>query len=153
MGSLEALEGKEFYAEYLGPTDPMGSDKENPVSHIAYGYATQVVILDEEGKVSKVIAAHDAGTVINPKSTEGQVEGDVCYGSWVYIYGRLPNGKRISEVKLWPAWPLRATDTPEIDVRLVKSDEVSELACGAKKYRRDLHNTCNTCCSACILPA
>ena len=37
----------------------MGSPKEHPVSHIAYGYATQVVILDESGKVTEVVAAHD----------------------------------------------------------------------------------------------
>ena len=43
----------------------MGSPKKHPVSHIAYGYATQVVILDESGKVTEVVAAHDVGTVIN----------------------------------------------------------------------------------------
>ena len=132
LGSLEALEGKEFYAEYLGPTDPMGSDKENPVSHIAYGYATQVVILDEEGKVSKVIAAHDAGTVINPKSTEGQVEGGVVMGLGYTFTEDFPMENGYPKLNYGRLGLWRATDTPEIDVRLVKSDEVSELACGAK---------------------
>lgn len=132
LGSLEALEGKEFYAEYLGPTDPMGSEKENPVSHIAYGYATQVVILDEEGKVSKVIAAHDAGTVINPKSTEGQVEGGVVMGLGYTFTEDFPMENGYPKLNYGRLGLWRATDAPEIDVRLVKSDEVSELACGAK---------------------
>ena len=38
-----ALEGQEFYGEYLAKTDPLGAqDVENPVSHVAYGYATHV---------------------------------------------------------------------------------------------------------------
>ena len=49
--SLAALEGQSFLGEYEGKTDAMGSDKPNPVSHIAYGYATQVVELGEDGKV------------------------------------------------------------------------------------------------------
>lgn len=48
--SLEECEGEEFYGEYQGITDPINSDKKNPVSHVAYGYATQVVILGDDGK-------------------------------------------------------------------------------------------------------
>ena len=37
----KALEGQEFYGEYLAKTDPLGAqDVANPVSHVAYGYAT-----------------------------------------------------------------------------------------------------------------
>ena len=35
--SLTDMEGREFYGEYLGKTDPLGADVPNPVSHIAYG--------------------------------------------------------------------------------------------------------------------
>ena len=38
-GSLSALNGREFYGEYTGVTDKMGSPKEHPVSHVAYSYA------------------------------------------------------------------------------------------------------------------
>ena len=41
--SLDGLEGKEYYGEYLAKTDKMGADVQNPVSHVAYGYATQPV--------------------------------------------------------------------------------------------------------------
>src|SRR5699024_4622451 len=78
--SLEELEGKEYFYEYFDPTDPLGSPKENPVSHIAYGFATHVVILDDDGKVKEVYAAHDSGKVINPTTIEGQIEGGVVMG-------------------------------------------------------------------------
>jgi FHS family L-fucose permease-like MFS transporter len=45
---LSAVEGVDFRQEYTGITDKMNSDRENPISHIAYGYATHVVILDEK---------------------------------------------------------------------------------------------------------
>ena len=54
--------------------------KRNPVSHVAYGYATQVVILNEEGRVEKVVAAHDVGKAINVTNVEGQIEGGVVMG-------------------------------------------------------------------------
>jgi len=70
--TLADLEGEEFYGEYSSVSDKMGSDKEFPVSHVAYGYATQIVMLDEDGKLEKVVAAHDVGKAINPVSLEGQ---------------------------------------------------------------------------------
>ena len=47
--SIETLNGREFYGEYLGVTDKMGTDVPNPVSHIVYSYATQLIELDEDG--------------------------------------------------------------------------------------------------------
>ena len=77
-GGLDALNGQEFYGEYLGKTDPLGAPVPNPVSHVAYGYATQMCILDREtGRVKKMVAAHDVGKAVNPLSCEGQIEGGV----------------------------------------------------------------------------
>lgn len=75
--ALTELEGKEYYGEYLAKTDKMGSDVPNPVSHVAYGYATQVCVLNEDGTVKKIVAAHDVGKAVNPVSVEGQIEGGV----------------------------------------------------------------------------
>ena len=75
--SLAELEGEEFYGEYLAKTDKLGADVPNPVSHVAYGYATQVCVLDKDGRVEKVVAAHDVGRAVNPLSVEGQIEGGV----------------------------------------------------------------------------
>jgi len=60
--SLAELEGELYKGEYSFKSDPMGSDKPNPVSHVSYGFATQMVVLDKEGKLVKVIAAHDIWT-------------------------------------------------------------------------------------------
>lgn len=75
--TLEELEGKEYLGEYLGKTDKMGSEVLNPVSHVAYGYATQVCVLNEDGTIKKMVAAHDVGKAVNPISVEGQIEGGV----------------------------------------------------------------------------
>jgi aldehyde oxidoreductase len=56
------------------------TDSESPKTHFAYGFATQVVILDDEGHIAKVIAAHDVGKVINPGSLKGQLEGSIHMG-------------------------------------------------------------------------
>lgn len=73
-----ALEGQEFYGEYLAKTDPLGAqDVANPVSHVAYGYATHVCVLNDDGTIREIDAAHFVGKAINPLSCEGQIEGGV----------------------------------------------------------------------------
>ena len=50
----------------------------HPVSHVAYGYATQMCVVDKKtGKVESLVAAHDVGKAVNPRSCEGQIEGGV----------------------------------------------------------------------------
>jgi len=76
---LEDLAGQEFYGEFLVDwTTKLGVEK--PVTHFAYAWATQVAILDDQGRVARVIAAHDVGKVINPTLLEGQIEGAVHMG-------------------------------------------------------------------------
>ena len=76
--TLGDLVGQEFYGEYLAKTDPLGADVPNPVSHVAYGYATQMCVLDKKtGRIKKLVAAHDVGKAVNPLSCEGQIEGGV----------------------------------------------------------------------------
>ena len=43
-------------------------------------YATQLCILDAEGRVERFVAAHDVGRAINPAFCEGQIEGSVHMG-------------------------------------------------------------------------
>lgn len=129
--TLQELEGEEFYDEFVGITDPMGSDKPNPVSHLAYGYATQVVILNEEGKVSKVIAAHDVGKAINPSNVEGQIEGGVVMGLGFGLTEnpRIVNGRPTARYGTLGLF--RATEVPEIQTILIEKNN-AELAYGAK---------------------
>ena len=80
VAALAKLEGREFSYEYLEKTDKLGADVPNPKSHVAYGYATHVVILDDDGRVTEVHAAHDSGKVVNPIAIQGQIEGGVLMG-------------------------------------------------------------------------
>lgn len=50
------------------------------VFHQWGSYATQVVLLNAQGKVEKVVAAHDVGRAINPKAVQGQIEGGIVMG-------------------------------------------------------------------------
>lgn len=78
---LARLAGEEFYGEFTvdWTTEP-GAPVAEPVTHFAYGWATQVVLLDADGRIEKVFAAHDVGKVINPTLLEGQIEGAVHMG-------------------------------------------------------------------------
>ena len=129
--SLAQLEGKEYYREYQGYTDVMSSDKDNPVSHIAYGYATQVVILDEQGKIKKVVAAHDIGRAINPTTVEGQIEGGVVMGLGYALTEHFPLDQGRPMAKFGTLGLLRASSVPEIECILVEKNR-DILAYGAK---------------------
>lgn len=128
---LEALEGREYYREFSGVTDPFGSDKPNPVSHVAYSYATQVVLLDAAGKVEKVIAAHDVGTVINPTNVEAQVEGGVVMGLGYGLTEDYPLQDGVPTAKYGTLGLFRAPQVPVIETILVKT-QTGGLAYGAK---------------------
>jgi hypothetical protein len=78
---LETLAGQEFGGEFVVDwTTKLDPDIEDPVTHLAYGWATQVVLLDDEGRLARVIAAQDVGRAMNPTLLEGQVEGGVHMG-------------------------------------------------------------------------
>jgi selenium-dependent xanthine dehydrogenase len=80
-GRLADLAGQEFYGEVvIDWTTRPGDPTPDPVTHFAYGWATQVVLLDETGRITKVVAAHDVGKVLNPTLLAGQVEGAVHMG-------------------------------------------------------------------------
>ncbi len=129
--SLQELEGIEFLGEYIGITDKMGSPKENPVSHVAYGFATQVVIIDEKGKLVKVVAAHDVGKAINPKNVEGQIEGGVVMGLGYGLTEDYIIENSVPKVKFGTLGLLRATQVPEI-IPIIIEKNTQELSFGAK---------------------
>ncbi|MCL2248496.1 MAG: selenium-dependent xanthine dehydrogenase [Oscillospiraceae bacterium] len=118
---LKRLDGMEFYGEYMPHTDPMGSDKKNPVSHVAYGYAVQVALLDDIGRLQKVTAAYDMGTVVNPKSAEGQIEGGIVMGLGYALTEDFPLVNGVPTAKFGTLGLFRATAAPEIETILVPS--------------------------------
>ncbi len=130
--TLTSLEGKQYYDEFTSITDPMGSKKAHPKSHIAYSYSTQVVLLDEMGKVEKVVAAVDVGKVVNPTAVEGQVDGGVVMGLGYGLTEDYPIENGIPKVKYGTLGLLRATQAPEVETIMVQSDHLSKEAYGAK---------------------
>ena len=131
-GSLSALEGRSFLGEYTGVTDRLGSDKENPVSHIAYGYATHVAELDEAGRVKRVTAIHDVGTPINPRAIEGQIEGGVVMSLGYALTEDFPLDQGRPTAKFGTLGLLKSINVPEVVSVIVGKSDLAHLACGAK---------------------
>ncbi len=130
-GSLEALEGREFLGEYTGVTDKLGSDKENPISHIAYGYATHLVELNDNGTIKQVVAVHDVGTPVNPKSVEGQIEGGVVMSLGYALTEDYPLNDGRPAARFGSLGLFRADKTPEIKSAAI-GKKIRGLAYGAK---------------------
>ena len=130
-GSLEALEGRSFSGEYTGITDKIGEQKENPVSHIAYGYATHLVELDENGLVSRVVAAHDVGRAINPVAVEGQIEGGVVMSLGYSLTEDFPLDHGKPTAKFGTLGLFKADKTPEVVSEIIEKGD-GKLAHGAK---------------------
>ena len=130
--NLSALSGKEFFAEFFDPTDKLGADVPNPKSHVAYGYATHVVILDDAGRVTKVYAAHDSGKVVNPISIQGQIEGGVLMGLGYALTEDFPLEDCVPKAKFGTLGLMRATDIPDICAIYVEKETPIPFAYGAK---------------------
>ena len=131
-GSLEALEGREFAGEFAPPTDPLGSEKANPVSHVTYGYGAQLVHLAEDGRVAKVVAAHDAGTVVNQQALVGQIEGGIVMGLGYGLTEDFVVEDAVPRTTFGKLGLIRSTQTPEMEVRMVQGPGVLPVAYGAK---------------------
>jgi xanthine dehydrogenase molybdenum-binding subunit len=92
--------------------------------HSAFSFATQVVVLDEKGRVAKVVAAHDVGRAINPKLCAGQIEGSVHMGLGYALTEEMvcedgmPTSFRIRDSGV-----LRAQDMPDVEVILVEDPQ------------------------------
>ncbi len=119
--TLADLKGQEFYGEYLAATDPLGADKPNPVSHVAYGYATQLCVLDREtGKVKQMVAAHDVGKAVNPLSCEGQIEGGVVMSMGYALTEQYPIDDNCKPTAKYGTLGLfRAPDVPPVKAIVV----------------------------------
>ena len=123
-GDLSALEGLEYSAEFFDPTDKLGADKPNPKSHVAYGFATHVVILDGEGRVKEVYAAHDSGKVVNPTSIQGQIEGGVLMGLGYALTEDFPLKDCVPQAKFGTLGLMRADQIPDIHAIYVEKEEL-----------------------------
>jgi selenium-dependent xanthine dehydrogenase len=127
--TLEQLVGREYGGDYVcdfttKPGTP--ASLENPTTHLTFSYATQVVILGEEGRIERVIAAHDVGHAINPRLCAEQMEGGVHMGlGYALSENFTSTGGRPDSLLLKDLGIVRAKDMPQVDVILIEvPDEV-----------------------------
>ena len=116
--SLADLVGNQYVGEWIVTwTTKPGAMVEKVYTHYSYSYATQVVILDDDGQVEKIIAAHDAGKIFNPTLFEGQLEGSLHMGLGYAISEDLVlEGGKPKSTMLRKCGILRAKETPELEV-------------------------------------
>lgn len=118
--TLAGLVGKVYLGEWVvnwttkpGHVNEQGDE----ITHYSYSYATQLVILDDNGQVQKITAAHDAGRIVNPTLFEGQIEGSIHMGLGYAISEELAlvDGRPKSDM-LRQCGILRAKAMPEMEV-------------------------------------
>jgi CO/xanthine dehydrogenase Mo-binding subunit len=116
--TLEELAGKVYTGNYAcNWTTKPGATVGKIITHYSYGYAAQLVILDDNGDIAKVVAAHDAGKIMNSMLFEGQIQGAVHMGVGYALTEDLPMvNSRLVSTKLRDCGVLTATETPAIEV-------------------------------------
>ncbi|MFZ4563795.1 MAG: molybdopterin cofactor-binding domain-containing protein [Bacteroidales bacterium] len=116
--ALLYLAGKSFTGKYYCDwTTKPGAEVERIITHYSYGYAAQLVVLNEAGEIDRVYAAHDAGKIMNPMLFEGQIQGAVHMGLGYALTEDLPmEGGRLKSSRLHDCGVLTAPQTPEIVV-------------------------------------
>ncbi len=123
--TLEQLVGREYRGDYACTyTTKLGADVADPKTHLTYGFATQVVILDDDGRLKKVIAAHDVGKVMNPTLLEGQMEGSIHMGlGYALTEDFQVEGGRIASRDVLSLGVLRAHHMPEIELHFIEEED------------------------------
>jgi selenium-dependent xanthine dehydrogenase len=127
--TLEQLVGREYYDEcvYNFTTRPGTPEAVlNPTTHLTFSYATQVVILDEDGAIERVVVANDVGRAINPRLCAEQMEGGVHMGLGYALSETFTSTNGIPDsLALGDVGIVRARHMPPVDVILIEvPDEV-----------------------------
>ncbi len=127
--ALEQLVGHEYYGEcvYNFTTRPGTPEAVlNPTTHLTFSYAAQVVILDEQGKLERVLVANDVGRAINPRLCAEQMEGGVHMGlGYALSEDFTSTGGKPDSLLLRDLGIVSAKHMPKVDVILIEvPDEV-----------------------------
>ncbi len=123
--TLEDLIGKKYFGEVIiDYTTSLQTETDKPITHMTFGFATQVCILDDDGKLKTFVAAHDVGRVINRNMIEGQLEGSIHMGLGYALTEELRLKEGVPEsFKLRSLGILRAKDMPETKIILIEENE------------------------------
>ena len=122
---LRDLRGRVYAADIvIDDTTALGAKVAKVKTHTTFGYATQVCILDGEGRLERFVAAHDVGRAVNPALCIGQIEGSIHMGLGYALTEELPceDGMPVT-FKLRDIGVLRARDMPETEVILIEEHE------------------------------
>ncbi|HRC55648.1 MAG TPA: molybdopterin-dependent oxidoreductase, partial [Kofleriaceae bacterium] len=123
--TLAQLAGEVFAADIkVDDTTPPEAKVDKVKTHTSFGFATQLCILDEQGKLERFVAAHDVGRAVNPALCEGQIEGSVHMGLGYALTEELPcEGGWPVTYKLRELGVLRARDMPPVEVLIIEDPE------------------------------
>jgi xanthine dehydrogenase molybdenum-binding subunit len=127
--TLEQLAGKEYYDEcvYNFTTRPGTPEAvTNPTTHLTFSYATQVVIVNDEGKLERVVVANDVGRAINPRLCAEQMEGGVHMGIGYALSEDFPSTDGVPDsLALRDLGIVPAKHMPPVDIILIEvPDEI-----------------------------
>ena len=116
------------------PIYPLGAIKENPVSHISYSYGVQLIVLDDNGKITKAVSAFDVGTPVNIQSVEGQIEGGMVMGIGYGVTEKFECKDGYPVSTFGKIGFMRADIAPELEVILCRPKDENKLpfSLGAK---------------------
>lgn len=130
---LSDLIGREYRGEWIcNYTHKLGAHVDEPKTHLTYGFATQVVILNDDGSIKKVVAAHDVGKVINPTLLQGQMEGSIHMGlGYALTEDFVMKDGQIETDTIKSVGVLRAHQMPELEFMFIESPD-PETAYGAR---------------------
>jgi xanthine dehydrogenase molybdenum-binding subunit len=129
LRQLQQLVGREYGGEYVcNFTTRPGTPEAilNPTTHLTFSYAAQVVLLDDEGKLERVVVANDVGRAINPRLCAEQMEGGVHMGLGYALSENFTSTNGIPDaLGLRDVGLVAAKHMPDVDVILIEvPDEV-----------------------------
>ena len=119
--TLKDLVGREYRGSWVCDwTVPPGKPPKpgyDVITHYSFGFAAQLVELDETGKITRITAAHDAGRIMNPTLYEGQIEGSLHMGLGYAVTEEFPykDGRPVS-LKMADLGLIRAKDMPPMEI-------------------------------------
>lgn len=127
--TVEQLVGREYYGEcvYNFTTRPGTPEAVlNPTTHLTFSYAAQVVILDDNGLVDRVVVANDVGRAINPRLCAEQMEGGVHMGLGYALSEDFTSTRGVPDsLALRDLGIVPAKHMPKVDIILIEiPDEI-----------------------------
>ncbi len=119
---------------------PPGRGRGVSVQHVFGSYVAQVAEVEVSGsdvRVTRVVAAVDCGTQVNPDIIVAQMQSGIIFGVSGALYGEITlKDGRVQQSNFSDYRVLRINESPVIEVHLVPSTRVPRAAWGSPAPRR-----------------